>query len=75
MQSMDDVRVQELQDFAASEGIMLPMPPQMILWFEDRGCVVDLHTGIAHRATVGTPTPSGRAVSHLLRNVVGEFGL
>jgi hypothetical protein len=73
MQSRDDVRVQELQDFAASEGIMLPMPIRLILWFEDRGCVVDLHTGIAHRPTVGTPTASGRAVSHLLADHVGEL--
>ena len=75
MQSMDDVRVQELQDFAASEGIMLPMPVRLILWFEDHGCVVDLVTGKAHRPTVGTPTPSGKAVAYLLTDHVGEFAL
>jgi hypothetical protein len=73
MQSMDDVRVAELEELAAAEGIMLPMPVRLILWFEDRGCVVDLHTGKAHGATVGTPTPSGRAVSHLLTDHVGEL--
>jgi hypothetical protein len=75
MQSMDDVRVAELEELAAAEGIMLPMPIRLILWFEDHGCVVDLHTGKAHRPPVGLPTASGRAVSHLLADHVGELAL
>jgi hypothetical protein len=75
MQSMDDVRVQELQDFAASEGIMLPMPVDLIVFFESHGHIVDLITGEVSLPVVGTPTPSGRAVCHLLRDVVGEFAL
>jgi len=70
-----DPRTIELLELAASEGFRLPMPASLILWLEDRGCIVDLHTGRATRPTVGTPTPSGRAVSHLLREVVGEFAL
>jgi hypothetical protein len=70
---MNDPRITELEELAASEGIMLPMPPRMILWFEDHGCVVDLVTGKAHRPTVGLPTASGRAVSHLLADHVGEL--
>jgi hypothetical protein len=72
---MTDPRITELEELAAAEGIMLPMPAQMIVWLENRGYVVDLITGRAPRPTVGTPTPSGKAVCHLLRDVVGEFGL
>ncbi len=72
---MTDPRVIEFEELAASEGINLPMLPSLILWFEDRGCIVDLHTGRATRPTVGTPTPSGYAVSHLLADHVGEFAL
>ncbi len=72
---MTDPRVQELLELAASEGFILPMPVRLILWFEDRNCIVDLATGIASRPTVGTPTPIGKAVSHLLADHVGEFAL
>jgi hypothetical protein len=72
---MTDPRVNELLKFAASEGINLPILPSLILWFEDRGCVVDLVTGKATRPAVGTPTPTGYAVAYLLREVVGEFAL
>jgi hypothetical protein len=70
---MTDPRITELEESATAEGIILPIPPRLILWFEDHGCVVDLHTGIAHRPTVGLPTASGRAVSHLLADHVGEL--
>jgi hypothetical protein len=75
MQGVNDPRIQELEELAAAEGIMLPMPVRLILWFEDHGCVVDLHTGKAHRPTVGTPTPSGKAVAYLLTDHVGAFAL
>jgi len=75
MQSLADVRAAELEALAASEGIELPMPIRLILWLEDRECVVDLHTGRATRPIVGTLTLAGKAVSHLLREVVGEFAL
>ncbi len=67
-----DPRIAELLELAAIEGFRLPMPASMILFFEDRGRVVDLRTGKVSNAIVGTPTPSGYAVSHLLRDVVGE---
>jgi hypothetical protein len=72
---MSDPRIEELEALAASEGIALPMPVRLILWLEDHGCIVDLATGIAARPTVGTPTPIGKAVSHLLTDHVGEFAL
>jgi hypothetical protein len=75
MQSMNDVRVMELEQLAESEGVDLPMPIRLILWFEDHGCIVDLATGIASRPTAPTPTPSGVAVAHLLADYVGEFAL
>jgi len=72
---MTDPRVIELEALAASEGIELPMPVRLILWFEDRGCIVDLHTGWATRPTVCGPTPSGKAIAHLLTDHVGELAL
>ncbi len=70
-----DPRIQELEQLAASEGFTLPMPIRLILWLEDRGCIVDLATGKASRPTVGTPSPSGKAVAYLLADHVGEFAL
>ncbi len=72
---MTDPRANELLELAASEGFTLPMPIRLILWLEDRGCIVDLGTGKAARPTVGTPTPSGRAVAYLLADHVGELAL
>ena len=73
---MTNPRAQELLDLAASEGFNLPIPITMILWFEDHGCVVDLHTGKASRAHGASPqwqpTPSGKAVAHLLQHERGE---
>ena len=62
-----DPRAAELRELAASEGIKLPLPIDMILWYEDRGYVVNLATGQATRAdAVRGVTSSGRAVAHLL---------
>jgi len=70
-----DPRIAEILELAANEGFSLPMPASMILFFEDRGRFVDLRTGKVSNATVCGPTPSGKAVSHLLRDVVGEVAL
>jgi len=70
-----DPRIAEILELAAIEGFRLPMPASMILFFEDRGRVVDLRTGKVSNAIVGTPSASGKAVSHLLRDVVGEVAL
>jgi hypothetical protein len=40
-----DKRIMELLDLAATEGIMLPYPPETIIALEDTGAVVDLRTG------------------------------
>lgn len=63
-----DPRVTELVAFAKAEGIKLPLHAELIVWLEERGCVVDLVTGHATLPHVGTPTPSGRAVSYLWRD-------
>lgn len=70
---MTDPRIAELHALATSEGIRLPMPVEMILWFENRGCVVDLQTGKVTRTPIATPTPSGKAVAHLLAEHVGDL--
>jgi hypothetical protein len=75
MNNHADPRVQELLDVAASENITLPYPAHYICWLEDRGRVVDLVTGKVYCAIVATPTPSGRAVAHLLRDAVGEVAV
>lgn len=66
-----DPRVKEIQEFAAAEGICLPLPVVLILWFEDRGYVVDFKTGKAMRVSVERVTASGKAVAHLLSNQSG----
>lgn len=66
-----DQRVAELRELAAAENIRLPMPIDMILWYEDRGLVVDLSTGQATVPVVGMPTQSAKAVIHLLRDHIG----
>lgn len=38
-------RVQEIEDFAAEEGITLPLPAEQIARIEDEGSIVDLSTG------------------------------
>jgi hypothetical protein len=70
-----DPRVAELEALAREEEIVLPYPPHYICWLEDRGCVVDLVTGKVYCAIVATPTPSGRAVAHLLLDAVGEVAV
>jgi hypothetical protein len=72
---MTDPRAKELLQLAASEGIALPMPVELILWFEDRGAVVDLVTGVTSTPVGGVPTPSGRAVNYLLQNHEGGLPL
>ena len=44
--AMTDKRIQELQDLAAGEGMILPYPPQVIIGLEDKGKYVDLATGM-----------------------------
>lgn len=61
-----DQRTAELLELAATEGITLPLSIDLILWLEDRGHVVDLHTGRASLPHVGEPTATGIAISHLL---------
>ena len=38
-------RISELEQFAALEGIQLPMPAIEIVQLEDQGFVIDLETG------------------------------
>jgi hypothetical protein len=60
-----DKRIQELLEQAQADNITLPFP------LEDKGCVVDLHTGAiligeADRSYTWEWTPYGEAIAHLL---------
>ena len=44
-QQSNIARVEELEAFAALEGLTLPMPAIEIVWLEDMGFVIDLRTG------------------------------
>jgi hypothetical protein len=68
-----DPRVQELLDLAHAENITLPMPVDMIVYFENQGKFVDLVTGKVYDAVIATPTPSAKAVLHLLGHVEGDI--
>lgn len=45
-QSKTDVRINELNELAITEGIKLPWPAAVIMAMEDEGHVVDLVTGL-----------------------------
>ncbi len=72
---MTDPRIAELQALAREERLTLPYPVDLIIWFEDRGYVVDLATGTVYNAIIATPTVHARAVAHLLGHVEGECTL
>ena len=66
---MSDARITELLELV-TEGVKLPFRPDLIVWFEDHGCTVDMFTGFVTLPiapeTRYEPTRSGKAVSHLL---------
>ena len=72
---MPDPRIAELEGLAREEGFTLPMPASRIVELEDRGYVIDLETGVVLGAVKVMPTPSGRAVSHLLAHEIGAVAL
>jgi hypothetical protein len=45
----DALRLAELAAWQMEEGLPLPMPADLILWFEDHGFVVDMLTGSTSR--------------------------
>lgn len=67
-----DPRVQELLELAQEEGLTLPMPVDMIVYFERMGKVVDLITGQVYDMVTVQPTSSAKAVAYLLSETVGE---
>ena len=69
-----DPRVAELLELVA-DGVKLPMPPSMIVWFEDRGKLVDLVTGEVYDTVAVQTTSQAQAVAYLLCEVVGEVAL
>ncbi len=75
MREQVDPRVQELEQLAQEEGIRLPMPVEMICYFERQGKVVDLETGQVYDAVTVQPSAIAQAVCHLLQGVEGEFSL
>lgn len=68
-----DKRVAELEQLAREEGLMLPMPAEMIVRYERQGKVVDLMTGAVYDAITVQPTPAAKAVAYLLADVRNEF--
>jgi hypothetical protein len=64
-----DPRIDELQALAREERLTLPYPIALIIWFEDRGYVVDLASGTVYNAIVATPTVHARAVAYLLSHL------
>lgn len=63
---MNDTRIVELEELAASEGLHLPMAASLIAYLESQGYVVDLHSGEVCRddMVVGL-LPSAQALCHL----------
>jgi hypothetical protein len=55
---MNDPRIAELTELSINEGIKLPLPLDIILWLEDRGCVVDLMSGNVEYTTRQQPPSS-----------------
>ena len=57
-QQSNIARVEELEAFAAVEGLTLPMPAVEIVRLEDMGLVIDLHTGqILEDVDIDEPIP------------------
>lgn len=67
-----DPRIAELEALATEEGIVLPMPIETILWFEDRGKLVDLATGAVYDIVAVQPTQHAKSVAYLLAEVDGD---
>jgi hypothetical protein len=70
-----DPRTQELLDLARAENLRLPMPVDMILYFENMGYVVDLISGEVYREPTVKLEASGKAVAHLLAHEVGAVAV
>lgn len=68
-------RIDELKQFEREEGMPLPMYPWRIVELEDQGFIVDLCSGEVTRPDSFTPTPSGRAISHLLSHEQGVVAI
>jgi hypothetical protein len=67
-----DQRAAEIRALVAAEGIKLAIVVDIVLWFEDRGFMVDLHTGVAMQVEVVGVTPLGRTINHLLAPVTDD---
>lgn len=75
MSQLKDAVHAELEALAREEGITLPMPIEMIVYFERMGKIVDLETGRVYDMVTVTPTPNAKAVAHLLSEVTGALAL
>ena len=75
MSKQSDPRIAELQDLAREEQITLPMPVDLIVYFERHGRIVDLMTGVVYADITVATMPSAKAVCHLLAESVGEIQL
>jgi hypothetical protein len=52
-----DPRIAELEAFARENGLTLPLPADMIVFFEDRQLIVDLESGEVYKNIVVIPDP------------------
>lgn len=66
MKNQPDPRVAELQALAREELLLLPYPPDYIIWLEDHGHVVDLVSGVVYNTVTATATGAGKSVNYLL---------
>ena len=65
---MSDPRVLELETWARENGLTLPLPADMIVFFEDQQRIVDLETGAVYNSIIVTPDPCAQAICHLMSN-------
>lgn len=72
---MRDQRVVELEELAREEGIVLPLPVDLIAFLERQGRVVDLVTGQVYTSITVATMPSAQAIAHLLCQVEGTVAI
>lgn len=73
MNQLNITRIEEIDAFAAAEGIALPIPAAEIVTLEDMGIVVDLHTG-QMLEDVDVDEPIGYALTDKGRAWSGQWG-
>lgn len=75
MSAYVDPRITELEELAREEGIVLPMPVDMIAFLERQGRIVDLCSGTVYTNVTVATMPSAQAIAHLLCQVEGTVAI